>query len=298
MIPDYKNKSLELIVREIDEVVYTEEFLPVVECPDKYHISSFGRLKKLSYKSRNIKKPDLCFPEKIIVGGLTNKGYVRVILKYGGKNRSRYAHRLVGLAFIPLIDGKPDINHKKCRKTDNHFTQLEWCTPQENNEHGVMMGVLKRGRTIKPKVYKRKEDKLHKPPIKVINIETGEIFNSTEELCNLKGLNIKSIRRQISGERYCYVPYRYVGRENDVKFKPVVIKPIKIPFVRPPKKVYIPHPITPKKMVMYDLNGNELRVFDSAKEAANHVKSTYDTFRRAIKKSPNSFTKGYIWKYA
>ena len=108
MYNDHKNLSFELIVREIDGIVYTEEWKPVVECPTRYHISSFGRLKRLATPSKNKKQPDKVIPEKIISGGVTNKGYVRFILKYGGKNNSRYGHRLVALAFIELIEGKKE----------------------------------------------------------------------------------------------------------------------------------------------------------------------------------------------
>lgn len=47
-----------------------------------------------------------------------------------------------------------------------------------------------------------------------------------------------------------------------------------------------------------DKDGNELQVFNSSGEAAKHVNSNPNTFRKAIKNSPNNFTKGYIWKYA
>lgn len=299
MTNDHKNVSFELIVREIDGVIFTEEWRPVVECPTIYHISSFGRLKKLSTKSKDKKKPDKVIPEKIICGGITKKGYVRFIIRYNGKCHSRYGHRLVALAFINLIEGKPDVNHKTGVKLHNHFSQLEWCTPQENNEHGVKMGLLKRGKKPIIKIYKRKEDKKHKPPLKIIDISNGEIFVSIEELCNIKGLNIKNIRRQINGERFCHVSYRYLGNEWKAKMPPVKPpKPVKIPFIRPPKKEYVPHPLVLKKIIMMDINGNEIKVFDSVLLAANYVGSNTDTFRKAIKKSPNNFTKGYIWKYA
>lgn len=271
--------------------IWVNIVLPI-DLKGRYQISSYGNCKRVGYFTKKSKwKPDLIYT-------LSKAGrYIKISVKHEGKTHNISLHRLVCYAFHPNPDNKPQVNHKDTNKQNNHKDNLEWCTQPENIQHAQSMGILPYARP-KIKVYKRKEDKLHKPPIKVINIETGEIFISTEELCNIKGLNIKSIRRQISGERYCHTPYRYVGRENNVKFKPVVVKPIKIPFVRPPKKEYIPHPIIPKKMVMYDLNGNELKVFDSAKEAARYAGSNYDTFRRAIKKSPNSFTKGYVWSYA
>jgi hypothetical protein len=137
---DYRNFSLDLIKRRINGVLYIEEWAAVFECPGVYEISTFGRLKKLGRWSRS--KPRRWIPEKILAPVKDRKGYLRVSLKINGKRRNRYAHRLVAIAFIPQPDGKPDVNHKTCVKTKNHYSQLEWCTPQENNEHGKKHGLF------------------------------------------------------------------------------------------------------------------------------------------------------------
>ena len=294
---DYRNSSLDLLVREINGIFYTEEFKPINECPD-YYVSTFGRVKKLGYKSRDIKKPEKFIPDKIIKGKRDLKGYIRVRLRINGKVKNRYAHRLVALSFIPNPYNKPDVNHITGIKTDNHVSQLEWCTPQENNEHGVRMGLLKRGRAPYVNRYIKKGRPLGWK--KIININTGEIFANSKQLHSKTGIPIKEIRRQLNGERYCHLPYRYLGQEDKVKLppqpKPKEEKPPKKE--RPPRKVYVPHPKVLKKILQFDLNGNMVRLWDSVNEAAMAVNSKPTTFRKAIKKSPENFTKGYIWKYA
>lgn len=53
-----------------------------------------------------------------------------------------------------------------------------------------------------------------------------------------------------------------------------------------------------KNRLRITISGNLLKEFVSSGEAAKYVGSNTDTFRKAIRVSPNNFTKGYVWKYA
>lgn len=44
----------------------------------------------------------------------------------------------------------------------------------------------------------------------VINIQTGEIFRSCTELCNLIGVNVKTLSKKLSGNRRNTTIYKYV----------------------------------------------------------------------------------------
>lgn len=62
-------------------------------------------------------------------------GYERLILCKEGKKKTFYVHRLVASVFIPNPDNKPEVNHKDGDRGNNHVSNLEWVTKEENQKH-------------------------------------------------------------------------------------------------------------------------------------------------------------------
>lgn len=97
---------------------------------DGYQVSNLGRVRSLKgYK------------EKILTPR-ERKGYLLVELWVNGRPIYPSVHRLVASAFVQNPDNKPHINHVNGDKTDNRATNLEWCTPSENQRH--RFNVLKK----------------------------------------------------------------------------------------------------------------------------------------------------------
>jgi hypothetical protein len=71
--------------------------------------------------------------------------YYQVTLSRNGKSNAYLVHRLVGIAFIPNPDNKPEINHKDGNKQNNLVDNLEWVTPVENQNHSVATGLKQHG---------------------------------------------------------------------------------------------------------------------------------------------------------
>lgn len=66
--------------------------------------------------------------------------HLRVILVKDGKRKQHQVHRLVALAFIPNPNNLPFVNHKDCDPTNNHVSNLEWCSAKENSVHAYKQG--------------------------------------------------------------------------------------------------------------------------------------------------------------
>ena len=76
------------------------------------------------------------------IGNLSSGGYLKVALfDEHGRKHVRGVHQVVAESFIPNPDRKPHVNHINGCKTDNRVSNLEWCTPLENNRHAVINGL-------------------------------------------------------------------------------------------------------------------------------------------------------------
>lgn len=97
----------------------------------RYLVSSNGEVLSLARKEK-----------KLLKVYLDRYGY-RTYTLYSKPKHPRYfkAHRLVALCFVPNPDSKATVNHKDGNKLNNHFTNLEWATVQEQIEHAVINGL-------------------------------------------------------------------------------------------------------------------------------------------------------------
>lgn len=75
--------------------------------------------------------------------------YLTVGLCKNNKVKRVRVHRLVGGAYIPNPENKPQINHVDGNKFNNIVSNLEWCTQAENVQHARDTGLIN---------YKNKRD--------------------------------------------------------------------------------------------------------------------------------------------
>jgi hypothetical protein len=152
------------------------EVWKVIESYENYEISNLGNVKNTN-TGRLLKSCKL--------GGYVVVGLCKT------KVKTMQLHRLVANAFIPNPENKPHVNHIDKNTNNNNVTNLEWCTPLENNIHKCNGLIQTTNQNIS--VYK-------------IDINTGEILKSytsiqlaAEDLYkNGFGKNIHSLRTNIS----------------------------------------------------------------------------------------------------
>lgn len=155
-----------------------------------YAVSNLGRVKSLSRTLPHKTYGTWHLNERILKPGKAGRDrcqYLAVMLHVGhGKMVNKKIHRLVAETFLPRVDGKPCINHKDGNKENNCVDNLEWCTCLENTEHAWRTGLCQPIVDAKAKA--------------VINLNTGEIFESISKAEAHYNLAAGSIQHAVSGK--------------------------------------------------------------------------------------------------
>jgi aspartyl-tRNA synthetase len=147
-----------------------------------YQISNHGDIR--NKEKLNILKPNL------------RDGYRSINLSYfvnDEQNKlSIKIHRLVALHFVENNDPKKNVvNHKDGNKLNNHYTNLEWTTLTENNQHAIDNGLTK--------ITKRRVTQMD------IDGKELKIFESLDQAKQQLGINDSDIvscckgRKKLSG---------------------------------------------------------------------------------------------------
>ena len=104
---------------------------------DRYYVPKSG---EFVYDTVGRGKP------RLVAINPNKKGYLTASLVCtDGERRKFSVHRLVAWKYVPLVDGKTQVNHIDGVKTNNDASNLEWSDNADNVQHafdnGLMVGL-------------------------------------------------------------------------------------------------------------------------------------------------------------
>ena len=169
--------------------VAIEEWRPVVGYEGWYDVSSKGNVRRIGRRGRGV-------PYKI----LTPKqgDYPRVTLSKFGRKSTLLVHRLVAIAYLQQIDGKPEVNHKDGEKWNSVPENLEWVTTSENAYHALRTGLRKCGEQMKNAKLTNQD---------AINIKKQvREGRSMLSLSKEYGLSFAAVQRLNTGKTWKHIP--------------------------------------------------------------------------------------------
>jgi hypothetical protein len=187
-----------------------EIWLPIMSF-DGCFISNLGRVKRIRILSHWPKKGHVT--ENILHCTINNWGYKMVNLSNHKLKKVLSVHRLVALNFIPIVTGKNYINHQDGNKLNNHYLNLEWCTPKENAIHSVKNGLQKYNRDNHKNRFRS-----------IIDNSSGKIYESIADASRELGIRSSSICNYLKTQPLISIfNFSYVFDKPNEKIKKIPV---------------------------------------------------------------------------
>lgn len=225
-----------------------------------YQVSSYGRVKSFHKKEPHI-----------LSSCVGIHGYISVLLHDGkGNKKNKRVHRLVAQAFIPNTNNYPYVNHKDENKTNNCAYNLEWCTAKYNTNYG----------TCKDRIASS-----NSKPILKYDLEGNYVceYKSMAEAERIEGINHASIciccNGRVSYQGNCI--WIYKDEEHTIQERVKRVKTLKN---------------RPKKVAMYNKDGQFIKTFNSILQASKETDDSYIQIDRQIKTGIITKNIKHIWK--
>lgn len=141
----FRSLSLENLTAVLHGEFRIEEWKEIAGYEGLYSISNFGRIRshfrQFQIPNRYGVLVTINVKDRILSPSKTPVGYYRTILSISRYQKTFSIHRLVITAFTPNPLNLPQINHISGDKEDNSIWNLEWCTPEYNQQHAYDTGL-------------------------------------------------------------------------------------------------------------------------------------------------------------
>jgi hypothetical protein len=111
-----------------------EEWRKIEGLDGYYEISNYGRIRSID-RVLTINGQDRSYRGRQLTPFANWNGYLKIVLTYKGKDYRLSIARLVAKHFIENAENKPEVNHIDFNKKNNHVSNLEWVSREENLLH-------------------------------------------------------------------------------------------------------------------------------------------------------------------
>lgn len=108
---------------------FDDETIKEIDGFSDYLISNYGRV---------LSRFMGCREKKSYIG---SRGYLLISMRRSTKLHNKLVHRLVAKHFVKGQKDGLEVNHIDGNKLNNHASNLEWCTRQENIDHSYRVGL-------------------------------------------------------------------------------------------------------------------------------------------------------------
>jgi hypothetical protein len=122
-----------------------------------YEISTFGNVRSVDRVIRSTKGHLRKLKSHGIKQLITGQGYFHVRIRKNGNRKTKFIHRLVAETFISNPGNYPIVNHIDGDKGNNHISNLEWVTSQQNAQHALKHNLTSTTKLSKQEVLKIRE---------------------------------------------------------------------------------------------------------------------------------------------
>ena len=127
---------------------HNEEWKPIPEYEGMYEASNFGRIRTAEGKTTsNARFPKRKWKQRVLKTksekGAGYRGDLRVTLWKDGKPKDFLVARLVARAWVPGYSNELTVNHIDGNFLNNHSTNLEWLTREDNIRAGFNAGLYR-----------------------------------------------------------------------------------------------------------------------------------------------------------
>lgn len=120
-------------MNQIEQMESLYEWKDIEGYEGLYQVSEYGDVMSIGYGKKRLLK-----------AYKSSNDYLCVALHQNGTRKQCLVHRLVATAFCERAEGFNIVNHLDENKLNNHYSNLEWCSYEYNNNYGTRNDRIKK----------------------------------------------------------------------------------------------------------------------------------------------------------